>query len=90
MPPTVGNVVFADYHTVIIVPQGTIDAYRQHPVWALFQNIIENETSAVKTMQHNSPTDIYYDMQGRRLNSRPQGKGLYIRNGKKALVTGNK
>ena len=90
VPPTVGNVVFADYHTVIIVPQGTIDAYRQHPVWALFQNIIENETSAVKTMQHNSSTDIYYDMQGRRLNSRPQGKGLYIRNGKKALVTGNK
>ena len=90
VPPTVGNVVFADYHTVIIVSQGTIDAYRQHPVWALFQNIIENETSAVKTMQHNSPTDIYYDMQGRRLNSRPQGKGLYIRNGKKALVTGNK
>ena len=86
VPPTAGNGVFADYHTVIIVPQGTIGAYRQHRVWTLFPNIIENETSAIRTMQHNTPTDIYYDMQGHRLNSRPQGMGIYIRNGKKIIM----
>jgi hypothetical protein len=41
-------------------------------------------------MQHDSPAAVYYDLQGRRLVSRPQGKGIYIRNGKKTLVNGSR
>lgn len=33
-----------------------------------------------------STTDNWYDMQGRRLNGKPQRKGLYIRNGQKVSV----
>lgn len=41
MPPAVGDSVFTDYHSLLLVPSGAIASYRQHPVWGLFQHIAE-------------------------------------------------
>ncbi len=41
VPPALGDSVFTDYHSILIVPSGSVSAYRQHPVWGLFQYIIE-------------------------------------------------
>lgn len=89
VPPAVANTdnIFNDFHTLLIVPAGSAEAYRQHRVWGLFQNITEDKETVVRTLQHSLPADIYYDMQGRRLDSRPQGNGIFIRNGKTIMVT---
>ena len=41
VPPAVGDSVFTDYHSLLLVPSGAIASYRQHPVWGLFQHITE-------------------------------------------------
>ena len=89
VPPAVPNSdnIFNDYNTLLIVPQGSTAAYRSHPFWSLFQNIVEDTATVVRTLQHSLPADIYYDMHGRRLDSRPQGNGIFIRNGKTIMVT---
>lgn len=89
VPPAVANTdnIFNDFHTLLIVPAGSAEAYRQHRVWGLFQNITEDAETVVRTLQHSLPADIYYDMQGRRFDSRPQGNEIFIRNGKKTVVT---
>ena len=38
----------------------------------------------LRSQKANDP-EIYYDLQGRRLNGKPQ-RGLYIKNGKKTIV----
>ena len=38
----------------------------------------------LRSLKANEP-EIYYDLQGRRLNGKPQ-RGIYIKNGKKAIV----
>ena len=88
VPPAVANSdsIFNDYHTLLVVPDGSTEAYRAHPFWGLFQNITEDAETIVRTLQHGLPADIYYDMRGRRFDSRPQGNGLFIINGKKTIV----
>lgn len=91
VPPTLNEEedepTFQEYTATLIVPAGSAEAYRSHPVWGLFKNIVEESETVVRPLQHSLPADIYYDMQGRRLDSRPQGNGLFIRNGKKTVVT---
>ena len=41
-PPTAYDNDFTDYTATLVVPCGTESAYRQHPVWGQFQNIVEN------------------------------------------------
>lgn len=40
-PPSVPEACFSAYNATLYVPIGTIDTYRQHPVWSLFANIVE-------------------------------------------------
>ena len=42
VPPTLGVGVFEHYNTVLIVPCGAAETYRQHSVWGRFANIVEN------------------------------------------------
>ncbi len=48
-----------------------------------------NDVTGVKKQSGIRPTasDSFYDLQGLRLNGRPAACGLYIRNGKKVLIT---
>ena len=43
VPPatTVDDSILNDYHTLLVVPQGSTAAYRAHPYWGLFMNIAE-------------------------------------------------
>ena len=47
VPPTVGNGVFANYNTLLIVPCGSLNAYHSHPVWGLFGNVVEDCGSGI-------------------------------------------
>lgn len=44
------------------------------------------EATAISSVTDDKAPDTWYDLQGRRLQSRPTHKGLYIHNGKKELV----
>lgn len=92
--------VFIDADTPPSLPQGSIPAgciihvkesalndYKADEVWGTYQIIVQDTETAVGPLQHSLPADIYYDMHGRRLDSRPQGNGIFIRNGKTIMVT---
>lgn len=48
VPPALGDTVFNDYHSLLIVPCGAAESYRQHEVWGLFSNIVEACTDIEK------------------------------------------
>ena len=92
--------VFIDADTPPSLPQGSIPAgciihvkesalndYKADEVWGAYQIIAQDTETAVGPLQHSLPADIYYDMHGRRLDSRTQGNGIFIRNGKTIMVT---
>ena len=92
--------VFIDADTPPSLPQGSIPAgciihvkesalndYKADEVWGAYQIIAQDTETAVGPLQHSLPADIYYDMHGRRFDSRPQGNGIFIRNGKTIMVT---
>lgn len=92
--------VFIDADTPPSLPQGSIPAgciihvkesalndYKADEVWGAYQIIAQDTETAVGPLQHSLPADIYYDMHGRRFDSRPQGNGIFIRNGKAIMVT---
>ena len=68
VPPAVANTdnIFNDFHTLLIVPAGSAEAYRQHRVWGLFQNITEDKETVVRTLQHSLPAVPveYYNLSG--------------------------
>lgn len=43
--------------------------------------------TSVKTLKAGHSVDSYYDLQGRRINGKPTQRGVYIKNGKKVVVT---
>ena len=43
--------------------------------------------TSVKTLKADHSGDSYYDLQGRRINGKPTQRGVYIKNGKKVVVT---
>ena len=43
--------------------------------------------TSVKTQKADHSGDSYYDLQGRRINGKPTQHGVYIKNGKKVVVT---
>lgn len=50
----------------------------------------DNETTSIKTISessdHSKRSDVYYTLDGRRLNDKPATAGLYIINGKKVVI----
>lgn len=49
-------------------------------------NFSDGEPTAISTFQQRQTDEGWYDLNGRRLNTRPQAKGIYIHQGKKYLV----
>ncbi|MBR1389046.1 MAG: hypothetical protein IJ569_05440 [Prevotella sp.] len=43
-------------------------------------------SAGIGRVQAADGSTVYYDLNGRRLNGKPQQKGLYIRNGKKVMI----
>ena len=96
MPPTLiekhGYTTFQEYTATLIVPAGSLETYRQHPVWGLFTNIVEDTTTAVKEIKNSELSNSkFFDLNGRRLTSKPTRRGIYINNGRKMMIKqGNK
>lgn len=42
IPPMVGDIVYLSKFDILMVPQGALNAYKNHPQWGKFKNISEN------------------------------------------------
>ena len=83
-----GNEVYSKYDNdvTLYVPEGCVAAYKSAVGWRDFKNIVEGTTDINNRVADNTnSTHCYYDLQGRRLNTRPT-KGVYIQNGKKYVI----
>ena len=94
VPPTLGSGVFKHYNTLLIVPCGAAEAYRQHEVWGLFSDIIENCTGIddVEDMGYrlwvtggriivegaDDETVSVYDLSGRSVLNNDLPSGVYL------------
>ena len=94
--PSLGDFSFAfrcfpevvTQEAVLYVPKGTSGKYRSKSGWRDFIKIQEmGSATAVKTLSAagSNDTPAIYDLQGRRLNAKPQ-KGIYIENGRKVVM----
>ena len=72
----------------LYVPEGSVEAYRNAPVWQDF-DIIATDFSGIEEIrvdeELDEPQSPLYDLQGRRVTGTPE-RGLYIRNGKKVWI----
>jgi len=76
-------------HTILVVPNGSVEAYQTTYPWSNFKNIISesevggiNEINADNTPASVTADDRIYDLQGRRLDMKPENGTLYIKGGK--------
>ncbi len=84
IPPTISSKQMFNYqYTELIVPIGSLEAYKNADVWKEFSKISEEgeHTAILKIIYENNEEDIIYDLNGKPV-SEPQN-GIYIKNGKK-------
>ena len=98
--PTPGNILQDAFYVAIggigrntyrdaslLVPKGTIELYKAAPAWKEFQNIIEMEATAIENITTaKNEKNVWYSLQGVRMNNKPTEKGVYIKNGKKVII----
>ena len=78
---------------VLYVPDGSVDLYKEAPVWSDFKHIVPISTLtgiSVVNVTEGEPFDVY-NLQGRKVKSRATDlrglpRGIYIINGKKVAV----
>ena len=92
--PTTGNnsfVLLEIYNATLHVPGGSIDVYKSTEPWSRFKEIVAikntdpKPTRIITLFDDYNTNNTWYDLNGRRLNSDPRTKGVYILNGKKLL-----
>ena len=72
--------------TTLYVPMGAKEKYLQAEGWKKFLNIAEFTPTDIKPSANmDNHTSVIYNLDGRRLNAKPQ-KGIYIQNGKKVVM----
>ncbi len=73
-------------NTILYVPSGAKARYEATYPWNKFQKILEIDTNGLRIVRGlQDATNPTYDLQGRRLSSKPN-KGIYIRDGRKVVV----
>ena len=81
------NDVFSTCDT-LYVPKGTKALYEAKQGWKDFAHILESEPTGIhQVLQAPAENTTYYSIDGRQLKDAPQRQGIYIRQGKKILVT---
>lgn len=88
-PPAAPREEYFEHRTYtdckLIVPQGSLDAYKAAPIWKDFYNIVEADLTSVNAIHNDSPKPCrYYDMSGKRLNG--EQKGLMIKKSADGVV----
>ena len=88
VPPEVNDYGLVPWHrygvTILVVPEGCTEAYKNHEEWGKFKNIVECNLTAIPSFQKDNSKSSYrqcYDLTGRRLAA-PPSKGVYIEGGK--------
>ena len=93
--------VFIDADTPPSLPQGSIPVgctihvkesalsdYKADEVWGEYEIVADNDPALVPFIGEGGYEMPHcYDLHGRRFDSRPQGNGIFIRNGKTIMVT---
>lgn len=76
-------------NAVLAVPASSLEAYRTAEGWREFKHIVSiDELTGVQSIEiaKQKPSDVIYDLQGRRINRSSIKSGLYVVNGKKVMV----
>ncbi|MDE6002649.1 MAG: hypothetical protein K2G76_04055, partial [Prevotella sp.] len=64
-----------------------INSGRPAPPYFALGELGGNNTTGISSIGHDTfETDVWYDIQGRKLQGRPTQKGVYIQNGRKVIV----
>lgn len=87
VPPQIDDDTFSDYSAVLLVPEGSIEAYRNSEYWKYFTNI--QEFAGIKNVNaENDKANTIYKLNGVQVqdNSSVLSPGIYIINGQKVLV----
>lgn len=64
-----------------------INSGRSAPPYFALGNLGGNSTTGISSVGDDTyATDVWYDIQGRKLQGRPSQKGVYIQNGRKVIV----
>lgn len=86
-PPTIHEETFYLYEPIprtLYVPKGTLETYKNAPVWKDFGNIVErDDENAITDLEIQQNAAPIYNLNGQRI-SQPAGT-IYIQNGKKYL-----
>lgn len=87
VPPTIDDDTFSDYSARLIVPEGSLEAYRNADYWKNFVNIQAVASIEDVAIDTNASFDIY-NLNGVFLgnNLKLLSPGIYIINGKKVFV----
>lgn len=71
----------------IHVKESALSEYKADEVWSTYELVSDNTTVVPFIGEDGYEIPHYYDLQGRRFDSRPQYNGIFIINGKKTMVT---
>lgn len=93
-PPSANESNFTEYTATLVVPCGATEAYRTHPTWGRFSNIIENctgieepnvsdisiytENDRIIVTGADSETVRIYDITGRIIRNESLPAGVYL------------
>ena len=87
-PPYTTPESFLESHyqnTTLLVPAGSINVYKSHPVWGKFKHI--TDVSAVSDIEvDDSKNGLWFDLDGHVFNQKPAESGVYIHNHQKVRV----
>lgn len=85
-----GDALYLHENMTLYVPQGTKAKYEATSCWNKFKEIIEIGSSDIKEAIQNSnqgqETNVWYSIDGAKLNGKPQKKGIYIHQGEKYVI----
>ena len=97
-PQTVTSYVFGnsaintavDYSVcTLYVPAESVEAYKAADVWKDFLNIVEDLPTGIVSIDNSQlmiDNDVWYTLNGVRLNGKPTIPGIYIVNGLKVVI----
>lgn len=71
----------------IHVKESALSEYKADEVWSTYKLVSDSPAVVPFIGEGAYDNPRYYDLQGRRFDSRPQGDGIFIRDGKKTVVT---
>ena len=85
IPPSAKRIIYNTNPEVTLhVPAASLQAYKEASAWSKFKHIVAIDmASGIDVPDMTTYQELYFNLQGRRIQGEPQGKGVYVRGGKK-------